>query len=105
MMKSGDVTGFLVGGAGKNRAVLLLVDHLDEAARTQSKTFTPATVLAISPATETQAAQAYLSDLPGVEHVTIVCQRMKCPDLSLEAAQSTSPPRRGLQMQDRPLER
>ena len=105
MMKSGDVNGFLIGGSGENRAILLLVDHLDEDARAQSTTFTPATVLAITPTTETQAAQAYLSGLPGVEHVTIVCQRTECPETSLEGVRSTSPHRKDPETQDRPSER
>ena len=104
MVKSGDVSGLLVDGDGSSHAVLLLVDDFDEAARTRAQMFSPAPVLAITPATEIKAAQTYLSGLPGIKGITILCHREDCPEVNLEEVRSTSASRRYLGKRDRPSE-
>ena len=94
MVKVGEVSGLLVEGGQSEHAVLLLVDHFSDAARARAKVFAPAPVLAISSSTPIAAAEAYLSGLPGIQTVTILCDRADCPELNFEVLQPTSPGRR-----------
>lgn len=101
-VKVGEVSGLLVDGSGGEHAVLLLVDAFDDNATKRAKMFSPAPVLAISPETEINAGKAYLAGLPGIKAVTVLCHRNNCPELTIEAVQSTSPARRYLGKPGRP---
>ena len=89
MVAAGDVRGYLVRTEGSVDAHLLLTKSLDDETQAQAKTYVGSTVLAIVPATDTAKSLAYLEGLPGIERVTVICQRAACPELNPGAVQSS----------------
>ena len=102
MLKSGEVQGYLVEGAGSDQGILLLVASTDEAVRDRARSLSPSTVFAIPPTVPTSAAKAYLSGISGVKTVTVLCDRNDCPGLTSEAGRPTSPARNLILGRDRP---
>ena len=89
MVAAGEVRGYLVRTEGSVDAHLLLTTSLDEDVQARAKIHTGSTVLAITPTTDTAKSVAYLEGLPGIERVTVACERKVCPDLNPGAAQSS----------------
>ena len=89
MVAAGDVRGYLVRTAGSTEGILLLTSVLDEQARTKAKTFSGATVLAVAPTTDASKSRTYLEGLEGIERVTLVCARARCPEITPGTEQSS----------------
>ena len=101
MVKAAEVEGFLVDGVNSDQGVLLLVEALDDRAKSRAKLLSPSTVLAIKPTVSTDAAEQYLTGIAAVSTVTILCDRADCPEVNSEAGPATSPARKLFPGRDR----
>jgi hypothetical protein len=84
MVQAAGVTGYLVQPitSPSPLAVLLLVNQLGAASRSEAMNHQGKTVLAIAPPTKLDAASAYLQALPHIQEVRIICRRDECSENS-----------------------
>jgi hypothetical protein len=84
MVQAADVTGYLVQPitSPSPLAVLLLVEQLGAASRSEAMNHQGKTVLAIAPSIRLDAASAYLQALPHIQEVRVICRRENCSENS-----------------------
>ena len=89
MVAAGEVRGYLVRAAGSSDGVLMLTADLGEATRARAASFSDSTVLAITPTSDLDKSRAYLRGLPGIERVSVICVRDRCPEINPGAERSS----------------